>query len=45
MHSVPPDDVAATIAAVGGELVAIQPDGSAGREWASYFYFVTKPKV
>ena len=43
MHSVPPDDVAATIAAAGGALVAIQPDGSAGREWSSYFYFATKP--
>jgi SAM-dependent methyltransferase len=45
MHSIPPDDVAATIAQAGGQIVAVQPDGSAGREWASYFYFATKPRV
>jgi SAM-dependent methyltransferase len=43
MHGTPPAEIASTIEAAGGQLAAIQPDGSAGREWASFFYFVTKP--
>ena len=42
MHGVLPAEVVKVVRASQGRLVAVQHDGSAGREWRSYFYYVTK---
>lgn len=42
MHGVMPAEIIEVIQASQGRLVAVQHDGSAGREWRSYFYYVTK---
>src|SRR5581483_11961283 len=42
MYGIPREAVAETIAAQGGRVVEIAPDGSAGPRWESYQYLVTR---
>jgi SAM-dependent methyltransferase len=42
MHGVLPAEIIKVIQASRGRLVAVQQDGSAGRDWRSYFYYATK---
>jgi SAM-dependent methyltransferase len=44
MYGIPKDDVLETIANAGGEVLDVRPDFSAGPEWMSFRYFVTKPR-
>ena len=42
MYGVARSEVLETIAGAGGELVGELTDSTAGPEWTSYLYFVTK---
>ena len=43
MFALPRDRVVAILEGRGGRLVDIESYNSAGEEWESYRYFVTKP--
>jgi hypothetical protein len=42
MYGTPKHDVLETIARGGGKVLSVIPGFSAGPQWSSYFYFVTK---
>jgi ubiquinone/menaquinone biosynthesis C-methylase UbiE len=43
MHSVPKDEVIACLEEHGGKIIQVEDDHSAGPDWMSFRYFVTKP--
>jgi ubiquinone/menaquinone biosynthesis C-methylase UbiE len=45
MHGVPRTEVLQIIQAAGGNMIEVQAYNSAGPEWASFRYWVTKPRV
>jgi SAM-dependent methyltransferase len=42
MHAIPKDEVIAWLEAHGGKIIQVKGDDSAGPNWVSYRYFVTK---